>query len=54
MLIFGPPLKSNLVCSFDGSCYIKQNSNNLNTKCWTHTDQAQQKDSNVIKVCFIN
>ena len=30
----------NLVCSFDGSCYIKDNNNKLNTKCWTHTDQA--------------
>ena len=34
---------NNLVSSFDGSCYIKQNSNNLNTKCWTHTDQAPNK-----------
>lgn len=30
----------NLVCSFDGSCYIKEGNNKLNTKCWTHTDQA--------------
>ena len=30
----------NLVCSFDGSCYIKNGNNKLNTKCWTHTDQA--------------
>ena len=33
----------NLVCSFDGSCYIKQGNNKLNTKCWTHTDQAPKK-----------
>tara|TARA_B100001175_G_scaffold293060_1_gene279285 strand:+ start:148 stop:1026 length:879 start_codon:yes stop_codon:yes gene_type:complete len=31
---------NNLVCSFDGSCYIKNNNKKLNTKCWTHTDQA--------------
>lgn len=33
-------ISDNLVCSFDGSCYIKDNNNKLNTKCWTHTDQA--------------
>lgn len=31
---------NNLVCSFDGSCYIKKGNQKLNTKCWTHTDQA--------------
>ena len=31
---------NNLVCSFDGSCYIKNGNHKLNTKCWTHTDQA--------------
>lgn len=32
--------ENNLVCSFDGSCYIKKDNEKLNTKCWTHTDQA--------------
>ena len=35
----------NLVVSFDGSCYIKENNSKFNTKCWTHTDQAP-KDKN--------
>lgn len=35
----------NLVCSFDGSCYIKNGNNKLNTKCWTHTDQAPKNKS---------
>ena len=34
----------NLVCSFDGCCYIKENDNKLNTKCWTHTDQAPKSN----------
>ena len=36
----------NLVCSFDGSCYIPENSR-CNTNCWTHTDQSS-KDSSLI------
>jgi hypothetical protein len=36
----------NLTCSFDGSCYIPNNTI-CNTKCWTHTDQAP-KETNLI------
>ena len=32
----------NLTCSFDGSCYIPDNTI-CNTKCWTHTDQAPKE-----------
>ena len=31
--------KDNLVCSFDGCCYIKKGTK-TNTACWTHSDQA--------------
>ena len=31
--------KDNLVCGFDGACYISKGTN-TNTKCWTHSDQA--------------
>lgn len=34
-----------LVCSFDGCCYIKENNSKINTKCWTHTDQAPKHKS---------
>ena len=30
---------NNLVCGFDGACYMGKNITK-NTKCWTHTDQA--------------
>ena len=29
---------NNLVCGFDGACYMDKRVKN--TKCWTHTDQA--------------
>ena len=36
---------NDLVCSFDGCCYIKENNAKVNTKCWTHTDQAPKHKS---------
>ena len=36
----------NLVCGFDGSCYINKNTKK-NTKCWTHTDQGP-KNKNLL------
>lgn len=45
---------NNLVVSFDGACYIKQNNSKFNTKCWTHTDQSPKQKGLVCYQSFIS
>ena len=45
---------NNLIVSFDGACYIKENNSKYNTKCWTHTDQAPKQNNLICYQGFIS